>query len=244
MKNKILAAVLLAAMLFALAACGAQETETGSVEPEVQETEAPLKLIGKETQGESVRHLKITNLTGQDITGFAVTFGEAAENENLLPGGETFANGETRVLWYDTEAAVKALEAEAKADDPVTTPEYKVVLTLKDGTTQELHAFPMDDAEACEIRLQEDLAYLVYTSVSTKENVNTHDAEQAARDLAAEQAAAEEEAARQQAAAEEAARQQAAAAEAARQAQQQQQSQPAPADEPDDGCVDDGLTWD
>lgn len=249
MNKRLAAGLLLTAMLPVWTACGTQETDAGSstaVETPIV-TASPLKQIGKESKGEHVFCVKLTNQTGKDISGFAVKT-EQLEGENLLEAGDVFKNGETRELWFDAEAALKAAEEAADENAPEATPEFLLALTMQDGSTQEVHAFPFGDADSCELRAEEDLTFLVYDSVSKKETVNTRDAEQAARELerqAKEQAAAEE-AARAQAAAEEAARAQAAAEQAAREAQQNTQ----PADNSggddgsDDGCVDDGLTWD
>ena len=247
MKKRIAAGLLLTAMLPIWTACGTQETEVISSAPEETPvvTEAPLKLLGTEKKGENVYHLKIANRTGKDITGFAVNT-ELLEGENLLPAGDEFKNGETRELWFDAEAALKAAAEAAEANAPEATPEFILALTLDDGSTQAVHAFPFGDAEECDIRMEEDLTFLVYDSAAKKETVNTRDAEKAARELeqqAKEQAAAEE-AARAQAAAEEAARAQAAAEQAAREAQQNTAPADNSGDDGGDGCVDDGLTWD
>ena len=239
MNKRIAAGLLLTAMLPIWTACGTQETEviSSAVEETPAVTAAPLKLLGTEKKGENVYRVEITNAAGADITGFAVKT-EQLDGENLLAAGDVFKKGETRELWFDAEAALKAA-AEAA-------PEFIVVLTMADGSEQTLHAFPFGDAEQCEIRMEECMTFLVYDSVAKKETVNTRDAEKAARELekqAKEQAAAEE-AARAQAAAEEAARAQAAAEQAAREAQQNTQPADNGGDDGGDGCVDDGLTWD
>ena len=250
MNKRIAAGLLLTAMLPVWTACGTQETEviSSAVEETPVVTEAPLKLLGTEKKGEHVFHLKLANRTGKDITGFAVNT-EQLEGENLLSAGDVFQNGETRELWFDAEAALKAAAEAAAENEPEAAPEFILTLTLSDGSTQAVHAFPFGDAEQCDIRMEEDLTFLVYDSAAKKETVNTRDAEKAARELeqqAKEQAAAEE-AAKAQAAAEEAARAQAAAEQAAREAQQNQNTAPVDNsgdDDGGDGCVDDGLTWD
>ena len=246
MNKRIAVGLLLTAMLPVWTACGTQETEviSSAVEETPIVTETPLKLLGTEKKGENVFHLKIANRTGKDITGFAVNT-EQLEGENLLSAGDVFQNGETRELGFDADAALKAAAEEAAENAP----EFILALTLSDGSTQAVHAFPFGDAEQCDIRMEEDLTFLVYDSAAKKETVNTRDTEKAARELeqqAKEQAAAEE-AAKAQAAAEEAARAQAAAEQAAREAQQNQNTAPVDNsgdDDSGDGCVDDGLTWD
>ena len=243
MNKRIAAGLLLTAMLPIWTACGTQETEviSSAVEETPVVTAAPLKLLGTEKKGENVYRAEITNAAGADITGFAVKT-EQLDGENLLAAGDVFKKGETRELWFDAEAALKAAAEEAAENAP----EFILALTLSDGSTQTVHAFPFGDAEQCEIRMEEGMTFLVYDSVAKKETVNTRDAEKAARELekqAREQAAAEE-AARAQAAAEEAARAQAAAEQAAREAQQNTQPADNGGDDGGDGCVDDGLTWD
>ena len=66
-------------------------------------------------------------------------------------------------------------------------------LTLKMTSTAELHAFPFEDIEKGEICYEDDVAYLTYTSVASKEELNTKEAELAVK--VAEQKAAEEAAA-------------------------------------------------
>ena len=247
MNKRIAAGLLLTAMLPIWTACGTQETEviSSAVEETPVVTAAPLKLLGTEKKGENVYRAEITNAAGADITGFAVKT-EQLDGENLLAAGDVFKKGETRELWFDAEAALKAAAEAAQDGAPEAAPEFIVVLTMADGSEQTLHAFPFGDAEQCEIRMEEGMTFLVYDSVAKKETVNTRDAEKAARELekqAREQAAAEE-AARAQAAAEEAARAQAAAEQAAREAQQNTQPADNGGDDGGDGCVDDGLTWD
>ena len=250
MNKRIAAGLLLTAMLPIWTACGTQETEviSSAVEETPVVTAALLKLLGTEKKGENVYRVEITNAAGADITGFAVKT-EQLDGENLLPAGDVFKKGETRELWFDAEAALKAAAEAAQDGTPEAAPEFIVVLTMADGSEQTLHAFPFGDAEQCEIRMEEGMTFLVYDSVAKKETVNTREAEKAARELekqAKEQAAAEE-AARAQAAAEEAARAQAAAEQAAREAQQNQNTAPVDNsgdDDGGDGCVDDGLTWD
>lgn len=250
MKRRILAALLLTMILVSLAACGAKEAPAGSENGSAEETvptptPEPLKLLGKEAEGEHVFTVEVKNGTGKDIVFFAVRAeGDTAEPENLLAENDAFAAGETRALWYDGADAFAALAQSQSENEPERTPEFTLVLKFAgEDEAQEVHAFPFGDAKQAELKLEEGLTYLVYTSETTKQTVNTKDAEQSARELAAKAA--------EDAAAAEAARQQAAAAEAARQQQQQQQQQPAqPTPEPvpddggeGDGCIDDGIMY-
>lgn len=244
MNKRIIALLLTLTAAFSLAACGTNAQPVGSEEGSavLEASAAPevFAIIGEELAGEYVYTVKLTNNTGADITAVTVKDGSMESYlANMLPEQEIFADGETRVLYYDAAEAVKA--EEAADSDPVRTPEYTVQITLSDGKALELHAFPFGDAESCAIELEGDVAYIVYESLSTKERVKTLEAEQAILDQIAAEAAAAEEAARQAAAAEAARQAAAAAEEAARQAQQQQQTVVAPEEE--DGCVDDGLMY-
>ena len=178
MNKRIAAGLLLTAMLPIWTACGTQETEviSSAVEETPVVTAAPLKLIGTEKKGENVYRVEITNAAGADITGFAVKT-EQLDGENLLPAGDVFKKGETRELWFDAEAALKAAAEAAQDGTPEAAPEFIVVLTMADGSEQTLHAFPFGDAEQCEIRMEEGMTFLVYDSVAKKETVNTRDAQ-------------------------------------------------------------------
>ena len=96
----------------------------------------------------------------------------------MMKDSDVFAADEERVLYYDATEAIAANAAEETDSDKVLTPEYTIQLTFSDDTTAELHQFPFDDVEAAEIHWEDEIAYLVYTSVSSQTEVNTKEAEQ------------------------------------------------------------------
>lgn len=55
-------------------------------------------------------------------------------------------------------------------------------LTLKDGKTYILHGFPFEDIKEGTVLLEDDIAYITYTSVSTKEKIDTKEAERATKE--------------------------------------------------------------
>lgn len=179
--------------------------ETSAVETEVPEEEL-LKAIGTPAEGEGVYAIKLTNATDMQITGVEVARSDTSDfSENLLEDDDVYAVDETRMFYYDTT------EIDGDSTNAAEIPAYTVQLTFEGDMVAQLHAFPFEEMETGEIRFDADadVAYLVYTSVESGEEVNTKDAEtlyieqEQAEQAAAEQAAAqaEEEQRQQQAAA-------------------------------------------
>lgn len=214
-----------------------EDTEKKAEEKKEEVIKAELKSIG--TKEEGCFEVVLANKTGQDITGVSIrTTDEENFPESLMKEGETFTKEEKRNLYYkapeqkDKTASTDAADSETKALEPA----YEVQITFADKTTKVLHAFPFADMKEGELCFADDVAYLKYSSVKTKEIVETKEAELAVKQqeeadaIAAEEAAAaaeaevkakEEEAARAKEAAEAAAQAEAAAkAEAAAAAQQ------------------------
>ena len=152
----------------------------------------------------------------------------------MLEDGDVFTDQESRNLYYkvpeqSTEVSEESAEDTAVESEGTQEKEleqgYDIQLTFEDDSTAELHAFPFEDIEKGEICYEDDVAYLTYTSVASKEELNTKEAELAVK--AAEQKAAEEaaaQAAAEQKAAEEAAEQKAAEEAAAAAAAQKSRS--------------------
>ena len=202
---------------------------------------------------------------------------EDAYPENMLEEGDVFADQESRNLYYkalekneneDVTEESETTENDGTEDEKVLEQGYDVQLTFEDDSTAELHAFPFGDIEKGELCYADDVAYLTYTSIESKEQIDTKEAElavkQAAEQKAAEEAAAQ--AAAEQKAAEEAAAQAKEAEQAAAASKQQKSSgnstssnnnsNPAPSESysnsgdtgnsessGDDGCLDDGLLY-
>lgn len=139
----------------------AEEETTEAVTTESVEEE--LKTIGDNTGSETAFEVKLTNSTEKDITAFAIKDStEESYPDSVLSEGDAFKAKEERILYFEPEE-----------DDTEYETEYTVELTFDDGTTAELHQFPFGDIEEGEIKLEDDTAYIVYTSLETKEEVNT-----------------------------------------------------------------------
>ena len=219
MKRKVLIALCVCMIGVAgmTSGCGDKKEET----PVVEEKEPELKTIGKEDK--EAFKVEIKNATGKTIKGIAIKqTDEESYPENMLEDGDVFTDQESRNLYYkapedttkETEENTEDMAAESeKAQEKELEQGYDIQLTFEDDSTAELHAFPFEDIEKGEICYEDDVAYLTYTSVASKEELNTKEAELAVK--VAEQKAAEEAAA--QAAAEQNAAEEAAAPAAAEQ---------------------------
>ena len=217
MKRKVLIALCFCMIGVAgmTSGCGDKKEET----PVVEEKEPELKTIGQEDK--EAFKVEIKNATGKNIKGITIKqTDEESYPENMLEDGDVFTDQESRNLYYkvpeqSTEVSEESAEDTAVESEGTQEKEleqgYDIQLTFEDDSTAELHAFPFEDIEKGEICYEDDVAYLTYTSVASKEELNTKEAELAVK--AAEQKAAEEAAA--QAAAEQAAAEQKAAEEAA-----------------------------
>ena len=281
MKRKVLVTLCLCMIGLAgmVTGCGSQKEETPVVEEEKKEPE--LKTIGQEDK--EAFKVEVKNATGKNIKGVAIKLtDEEAYPENMLEEGDVFADQESRNLYYkalekneneDVTEESETTENDGTEDEKVLEQGYDVQLTFEDDSTAELHAFPFGDIEKGDLCYADDVAYLTYTSIESKEQIDTKEAElavkQAAEQKAAEEAAAQaaaEQAAAEQKAAEEAAARKKEAEQAAAASKQQKSSgnstssnnnsNPAPSESysnsgdtgnsessGDDGCLDDGLLY-
>jgi len=227
MKRKVLVTLCLCMIGLAgtVTGCGSKKEETPVVEEEKKEPE--LKAIGQEDK--EAFKVEVKNATGKNIKGVAIKLtDEDAYPENMLEEGDVFADQESRNLYYkaleknENEDVTEESETtnDGTGDEKVLEQGYDVQLTFEDDSTAELHAFPFGDIEKGDLCYADDVAYLTYTSIESKEQIDTKEAElavkQAAEQKAAEEAAAQ--AAAEQKAAEEAAAQAAAEQKAAEEA--------------------------
>ena len=228
MKRKVLVTLCLCMIGLAgtVTGCGSKKEETPVVEEEKKEPE--LKAIGQEDK--EAFKVEVKNATGKNIKGVAIKLtDEDAYPENMLEEGDVFADQESRNLYYkalekneneDVTEESETTENDGTGDEKVLEQGYDVQLTVEDDSTAELHAFPFGDIEKGDLCYADDVAYLTYTSIESKEQIDTKEAElavkQAAEQKAAEEAAAQ--AAAEQKAAEEAAAQAAAEQKAAEEA--------------------------
>ena len=226
MKRKVLVTLCLCMIGLAgtVTGCGSKKEETPVVEEEKKEPE--LKAIGQEDK--EAFKVEVKNATGKNIKGVAIKLtDEDAYPENMLEEGDVFADQESRNLYYkalekneneDVTEEFETTENDGTDDEKVLEQGYDVQLTFEDDSTAELHAFPFGDIEKGDLCYADDVAYLTYTSIESKEQIDTKEAELAVKQ-AAEQKAAEEAA---QAAAEQKAAEEAAAQAAAEQAAAEQ----------------------
>ena len=167
----ILLAVVLA---FSMTACGSTEKETEPQTETVIETEAQLKAYGEDVEGAWKVQLK--NSTGSDIKAIAVKKTADVEfSESLLKEDEIIAADEEVVIYYAGSEAAAAEEADA--EEKALNDTYDVSITLADDTTYVLTAFPFEDMEACEIKVEDEVAFVEYVSLSTEETISTKEAE-------------------------------------------------------------------
>ena len=281
MKRKVLVTLCLCMIGLAgtVTGCGSKKEETPVVEEEKKEPE--LKAIGQEDK--EAFKVEVKNATGKNIKGVAIKLtDEDAYPENMLEEGDVFADQESRNLYYkapekneneDVTEESETTENDGTDDEKVLEQGYDVQLTFEDDSTAELHAFPLKKKKKGDLCYADDVAYLTYTSIESKEQIDTKEAElavkQAAEQKAAEEAAAQaaaEQAAAEQKAAEEAAARKKEAEQAAAASKQQKSSgnstssnnnsNPAPSESysnsgdtgnsessGDDGCLDDGLLY-
>ena len=228
MKRKVLVTLCLCMIGLAgtVTGCGSKKEETPVVEEEKKEPE--LKAIGQEDK--EAFKVEVKNATGKNIKGVAIKLtDEDAYPENMLEEGDVFADQESRNLYYkalekneneDVTEESETTENDGTDDEKVLEQGYDVQLTFEDDSTAELHAFPFGDIEKGDLCYADDVAYLTYTSIESKEQIDTKEAELAVKQ-AAEQKAAEEAA---QAAAEQKAAEEAAAQAAAEQATAEQKA--------------------
>ena len=228
MKRKVLVTLCLCMIGLAgtVTGCGSKKEETPVVEEEKKEPE--LKAIGQEDK--EAFKVEVKNATGKNIKGVAIKLtDEDAYPENMLEEGDVFVDQESRNLYYkalekneneDVTEEFETTENDGTDDEKVLEQGYDVQLTFEDDSTAELHAFPFGDIEKGDLCYADDVAYLTYTSIESKEQIDTKEAELAVKQ-AAEQKAAEEAA---QAAAEQKAAEEAAAQAAAEQAAAEQKA--------------------
>lgn len=173
----LLAGVLGTAVIFSgVTGVFASEAETGE---EVQD----IKIIGSQEEG--AYDVQLKNNTGKDIKEFRIKVSgktEFDDVDNLLDENDVFAADEERILYYlpelDTADEKTAEEAETTDDtkekEPVV---YDIKLIFADDTEVLVHTFPFGDIKEGEICLEDEVAYLIFESLSLKEEVNTLETE-------------------------------------------------------------------
>lgn len=199
MKKKIVVAFCISMMCATtiLSGCSSKEEKQSEKKIEVEKKEE-LKTIG--TEEKATFKVTLKNSTKKEITGVSVKLtDDEAYPENMLKSGDTFKAEESRILCYtkpESKTAEESQKTDSK-DEKVLEQGYDIQLTFADNTTAELHSFPFEDIEEGEVLYSDDVAYITYTSVKTKEKMDTKEAELAVKaQVEAAQKAAEEEAAK------------------------------------------------
>ena len=143
----------------------------------------------------------ITNGTGKVITGMQVSDPATGEfGANVFSASNKVVNGEKVIV--NLENTAQATSASTSAGDVAIKAYPDVRVTFSDGTTADLHQLNLSDVTDATLKLDGTMAYLEYTSASSKTVVNTLESEKAAAE-AAEAAAAAAAAEEEEAAAEE-----------------------------------------
>ncbi len=183
------------------------KSESITATPEAAKAAEELIIIG--TQSENSYEVKLTNKTGKDIKGLYVkTTSQTEFADNLIAENVIWENDKKADIFYaekkaedDTASVDTAGEVESASSSKEFALEdgYDIKLVFSDDTEYVLHAFPCDDIEEGEVYIEstENVAYLKYTSISTKEAVETKEAEIATKqnnEAAAAAAAAAQEA--------------------------------------------------
>ena len=122
-----------------------------------------------EKQTETDYQVEVKNATGKDIKSISISIDGADFTELKLSGEEAFKADETRVLFCTPKTKNE------DGTDVKNPPVYDLKITFTDEATAEqtLHTLPFGDADSVEIRLDEQVAYLVFTSKSLKKEINT-----------------------------------------------------------------------
>lgn len=179
MKRKVLAAILIGMMaVTTVFGCGNKNTTDTKKETTTtaKETKEEYKTIG--TEDKEAYKVQLKNETGQDIIAVSVkSSSEEKYPDSMLKENDSYKKDETRVLYYKpSEEAAKETATESGKALPA---EYSVQLTLADKTVVELHAFPFEDVEEGQIKIQDGVAYLTYKKDGAE--VSTLDAELATK---------------------------------------------------------------
>ena len=177
------------------------ETPTPEETPAAEPTPTPLmtptptpdpwdvKTLGAKAEGENVVRMLLVNRTGLKIHDFCIKDSSMADfGPDVMAEGDIFENEETRAVYYDATNAVKAQENAASeqaagGNQTPIVPSYDFKLTFEDQSVMILHSVPFGDTESANIRIEDNTAYLIFESKALKKQVNTLDAERAAKNM-------------------------------------------------------------
>ena len=168
MKKRVLALALILAMTVvpSVAYGEAAQDTAASAASEAGEAEEAKETVGeKKTDGDYALELK--NATGMDIRGISIVIDSAEPEELALSGDGVFKADEERTLYCTPKTK------NADGSDVSTPPVYDLLLTFDEDKVMTLHTLPFGDAESVEIRYEDPVAYVVFTSLSQKQEYNT-----------------------------------------------------------------------
>lgn len=172
MKKISIVSLLMVLLMLVLCACGTVAEVASEWKNSISfETNSPkptpeMKTIGEKTDSETAVSIEVKNYTGEAITSWKVKFtGEDNYSENMLEKDDIYLQNGTRLLVLDP----KTKDANRICD---------IELTFEDITAT-IHNFPLDDANYVELRKEENVAYLIYESLTSKQEINTLEEEQA-----------------------------------------------------------------
>jgi len=146
MKKRMMVSALMAAL--ALTAMTAFAEEEGLV-------------IG-EKAADTDYEVSLVNETGKDIVGAAIRVNYGDFSENMMKEDDVLADKESAKLICAQGEMVNYVPAV-----------YDLELTFDDDTKAVLHTLPMGDAEELKILMEEDVAYISFTSLSLNYETDT-----------------------------------------------------------------------
>lgn len=176
--RKLMLAAMTAALLLSAAGCGKKE-EAPVVTPTPAPTATPTpvpatptpaptatpapRVVGTKTSVSKFVYL--TNATGADVRELYLKASAQDEwSKNMIPAESTIKAAEQVQMHY-TPAAGQGSE----------TPVYDLRLVDKEGNGYEIYSVELGDMERASLRLQDDIVYLSYMSLSEKKEKNTRE---------------------------------------------------------------------
>ena len=167
----------------------------GKTSEEGGETKVEYATVGEKT--EDAYDILLTNATGNVITGLSVKSSTDLEYPtNMMEADQKIEADETVELFYtsadqtdtsdsDSDETVGTDNAESEETAPIAdaliNETYSLQVTFEDGTVKELSNFAVDDMEEAELMYEDDIAYVKYTSLSEKVEINTKETELAVK---------------------------------------------------------------
>lgn len=177
MYKKILSLILvLIFAAFMVTGCGAPQ-ETEPVEDDAPVVEDTMMVIGGDLQTEYTKMCEITNSTGMDIVGFTIRVNGMSEYpDNMMPEGSVLKVGDKCRINYTPEDAETLYMGVETDSEKLLEPQFDAQITFADDTQLEWYAIPFDDMREAQLCKDGDVIYVIYTSITTDEEINTLEA--------------------------------------------------------------------